>query len=197
MSFPAEIVLATRNAHKVREIREIFQGSGVAFRTLDDFPAMPEAIEDQPDFSGNAVKKALHVCRATGRPALADDSGLEVDALEGGPGVRSARYSGGDAKKNNALLLKNMKEVPAEKRTARFRCAVALCGPGGKTTVAEGKVEGMIGFSEKGRDGFGYDPLFTPLGHDRTFAEMPAQEKNAMSHRGNALRELKKKLEAA
>ena len=196
MSFKGEIVLATRNSHKVREIREIFEGSGVSFRTLDEFPSVPDVPEDEETFRGNALKKARHVSRSLNLPALADDSGLEVDALGGEPGVRSARYSGGGAGENNAMLLEKMKDVPAEKRTARFRCVAALCSPGLEPVVAEGKVEGRIGVAEKGKDGFGYDPLFTPLGHDRTFAEMAAEEKNNMSHRGNAMRELKRLLEA-
>jgi XTP/dITP diphosphohydrolase len=196
MSFPGVIVLATRNADKAREIREIFRASGPVFRTLDEFPFLAGAEENETTFMGNALKKAGHVSRALNLPALADDSGLEVDALNGEPGVRSARYSGKGASGNNALLLEKLKDVPAEKRTARFRCVAALCEPGKAPVVAEGRVEGVIGFEERGSRGFGYDPLFTPLGHDRTFAEMPEAEKNAMSHRGTAMRELKKRLEA-
>lgn len=196
MSLPKVVVLATRNAHKVTEIRQILGGHGTEFKTLDDFPGIKEAVEDAPDFRGNALKKALAVCLATGLPALADDSGLEVDALGREPGVRSARYSGKGTEGNNALLLEKLEGVPEEKRTARFRCVVALCMPGKEPFVAEGKVEGSIIREGRGRDGFGYDPLFTPLGHNKTFAEIAAEEKNAMSHRGNALKALKKSLEA-
>ena len=195
MNLPSKIVLATNNAHKVDEITQILAGAGpVNFLTLRDFPEVPEVVEDQDTFAGNALKKAKSVMEATRLPALADDSGLEVDALFLAPGVRSARYSGKGAAENNRLLLLNLEGVEDARRTARFRCVVALCVPGRAPVVVEGKVEGRIGHEGKGSGGFGYDPLFVPDGHSVTLAEMSGAEKNALSHRGNALKSLLRKI---
>jgi XTP/dITP diphosphohydrolase len=196
MNLPQKIVLATNNRHKVEEITQILAPAGdIEFKTLADFPDIPEVKEDQETFAGNALKKALAVMDAAGLPALADDSGLEVDALFLAPGVRSARYSGKGAAENNRLLLLNMEDVEDEKRTARFRCVMALCIPGRDAVIAEGRVEGRINRAEKGRGGFGYDPLFVPEGFTLTFAEMGSAEKNTLSHRANALKSLIKKIQ--
>lgn len=191
MTLPDTLVLATGNAHKIREIGEILRGLPVKLRSVSEFKNIPAVVEDAPDFKGNALKKADAIMRATGFAALADDSGLEVDALNGEPGVRSARYSGGGDADNNRLLLERLTNVPEERRTARFRCVIALCVPGQAPVFSEGKVEGRIGFAPGGAGGFGYDPLFRADGFSMTFAEMEAEAKNAISHRGRALRELR------
>lgn len=168
----------------------------VAILTLDDFPACPEVEEDKPDFEGNAVKKARAVARFADKIAVSDDSGLEVDALGGAPGVMSARYAGenaGDAA-NLKKLLEDMREVRDEKRGARFVCCIALSFPDGKAVTFQGLVEGHIGREPRGKMGFGYDPVFYPAGHRKTFAEMTAEEKDALSHRGAALRKFKEYL---
>lgn len=193
-----EIVLATRNAKKVEEMNRILGGMDITILSLDAFPSCPEVEEDRDSFEGNAVKKALTVARHTGKAAMADDSGLEVDALSGAPGVLSARYAGEAATDadNVAKLLREMEEVPKERRSARFRCCIALAVPGTegspeRVETFSGAVEGMIGREPMGKKGFGYDPLFYPEGYEMTFAEMPAHEKDGLSHRGNALAGLK------
>jgi len=192
-----DIVLATRNKKKVEEIKKIFGPMGAASKiyTLDDFPAMEDVVEDGVTFQANAVKKAKQIARATGMTALADDSGLEVDALDGNPGVYSARYAGEDADDlaNNDKLLNALKDIPAEKRGAQFVCCIALASSEGIRTFI-GDVRGRIGTEPKGVSGFGYDPLFYPEGSERTFAEMSDTEKNAISHRANALRDLQQYL---
>jgi len=176
------IFVATHNAHKVREISQILEG-------LEVVPDDPEGVdEDAPDFAGNALVKVRAIAaRHCGEWCMADDSGLEVAALGGAPGVRSARYAGepSDTPANNALLLKNLTGVTD--RRANFTCAVALVDPSGKEHVVEGKCFGHIAESASGAEGFGYDPLFVPDGYDRSFAELTADEKNAISHRGRAL----------
>ncbi len=186
-----EIVLATRNKHKIEEIRRITSNLPIILLSLDDFPACPEVVEDQDTFEGNAVKKAVEVFRCTGKPALADDSGLEVDALNGGPGVYSSRYAGGtgpgcDAK-NNEKLLAELAGVPDALRRARFVCCMALALPGESVKTFFGYAPGRISREPKGTNGFGYDPVFIPEGRSRTFAEMPGEDKNRLSHRGQAL----------
>jgi XTP/dITP diphosphohydrolase len=183
------LVIATRNAHKVREMGQIL-GDGVCLRWLEDFPGVPEIPEEGETFEANATRKAVAVARALGLPALADDSGLEVDALGGAPGVRSARFSaeGATAAENNAKLLRLMEGVPQERRTARFRCVIAVALPGGAVRTAEGACEGRIAEAPRGTGGFGYDPLFVPEGYGETFAELGAEVKNRISHRGRALR---------
>lgn len=164
----------------------------VTLYSLDDFPGSPEVEEDQDTFEGNAVKKAAAVCRHTGKPAIADDSGLEVYALGGAPGVFSARYSGtGDDRKNLEKVLCELQGVEKERRGARFVCVIALAFPDGRVETFQGSVEGRIGIEPRGGSGFGYDPVFYPEGHERTFAEMSPQEKDALSHRGKALRSLR------
>ena len=183
------LVLATRNAHKVLEIGQIL-GEKVALRSLADFPDVGIIPEEGETFAANAAQKALFVARALGLPAMADDSGLEVDALNGAPGVRSARFAGAQAKdgENNAKLLGLLAEVPAERRTGRFRCAIAVARPDGSVRTAEGACEGLILEGPRGAGGFGYDPLFVPEGYDLTFAELAGEVKNRISHRCRALR---------
>jgi XTP/dITP diphosphohydrolase len=187
-----ELVLATRNTKKIEEIRRITRGLPVTILSLDNFPNCPEVKEDKDSFEGNAVKKAVEVCRCTGKPSLADDSGLEVDALGGAPGVFSARYAGGTGGdiRNNEKLLLELKNVPDEKRGARFVCCIALAFPDGTVKTFMGHAKGRIGRELSGTLGFGYDPLFIPEDHTRTFAEMSAEEKNRVSHRGKALEQL-------
>lgn len=186
------IVLATRNRKKVEEIRRIFAGYDIRFLTLDSFPECPDVVEDGKTFRANAVKKAAHIARCTGCPAMADDSGLEVAALAGGPGVFSARYAGegADDQKNVRRLLAEMKDVPEDERKARFVCCIALALPDGKHKTFTGYARGRIGRRQRGNNGFGYDPLFYPEGLRRTFAEMADVEKDSLSHRGKALGKL-------
>lgn len=195
-NIPDEIVLATRNRKKIEEIARITSPLGIRLRTLDEFPACPEVEETEETFRGNALKKAREICACTGLPALADDSGLEVDALGGAPGVYSARYAGQDATDAGNLekLLTEMSLITEDKRTARFRCVIALAAPGGMEEAFDGSVEGRIGHDQKGHNGFGYDPVFLPEGHNRTFAEMSAADKDGMSHRGRALEKLAARL---
>lgn len=183
------IVLATRNAHKVTEISEALGLPGVELAGLDAFPDAPDVVEDGETFRANAEKKARSAAVATGLPALADDSGLVVDALGGEPGVRSARFAGeeaGDAA-NRRELRRRMAGVPAGERSARFVCVLALATPDGEVQVVEGRCEGALLEEERGDGGFGYDPLFVPEGETRTFAEMSRAEKAGMSHRGRAI----------
>ncbi len=192
-----DLVLATRNKKKIEEIKKIFSPVGAESRiyTLDDFPEMEDVVEDGDTFEANAIKKAKQIARATGMTAVADDSGLEVDALDGAPGVYSARYAGKDSddKANNSKLLQALEDVPEDKRDAQFVCCIALASRDEIKTFM-GYVKGRISTELKGMSGFGYDPLFYPEGSDRTFAEMSDTEKNAISHRSNALQKLQKYL---
>jgi len=186
-----EIVLATRNKKKIEEIKRITAGLPVTILSLDDFPGCPETVEDKDTFEGNAIKKAAEVCRFTHKPSLADDSGLEVDALNGAPGVYSARYSGGgDDAKNYEKVLSEIRNVAPEKRGARFVCCMALAFPDGAIHTFFGYVKGSISMEPKGKTGFGYDPVFMPAGFEKTFAEMTGNEKDKLSHRGEALDKL-------
>jgi XTP/dITP diphosphohydrolase len=161
---------------------------------LSDFPDVPEIEEDGDSFTENALKKARFYSAYFGKLTLADDSGLEVDSLQGQPGAHSARYAGARAssKENNQKLLREMKGVPISKRGARFRCVIAMKLPGGKEVSVDGSCKGRIGFKEKGRKGFGYDPLFILPRDRRTMAELSLEEKNRVSHRGKALRKIRK-----
>lgn len=191
------LVLATRNRGKVREIEELLAGLPLEVISLQERPDIPEVEENLPTFAGNAVKKAEAAARASGEMALADDSGLEVDALDGMPGVLSARFAGSGAgdQTNNRLLLEKLKGVPPEKRGARFRCAVALAIPGGTTHLIEESCPGRIAEAPRGSGGFGYDPLFIYEPAGLTFAEMEPGGKNEVSHRGKALRGVRLLLE--
>jgi XTP/dITP diphosphohydrolase len=220
------LLIATRNVHKVGEIRAIL-GAQFQFLTLNEFPTAPKVVEDAETFAGNATKKAVELAKWLASPksgfgirnselnfVLADDSGLEVDALNGAPGVHSARFDAMDSAKsgntpdadNNAKLLRLLKDVPPEIRTARFRCVIALIVvPIGKIEVAspvcyadefesqtfDGVCEGRIIFEPHGEHGFGYDPLFVPVGFKQTFAELGEDVKNQLSHRAKALAKLK------
>lgn len=222
------LLLATRNTHKVGEIRAIL-GGDIRYLTLNDFPDAPQVAEDADTFAGNATKKAVALAAWLGQAqnpkhktqsaefmVLADDSGLEVDALNGAPGVRSARFAALDSGRagnstdaeNTAKLLRLLRDVPAEKRGARFRCVIALtpvpserienASPvcyadafARQTRLFQGVCEGRIGFAPCGRNGFGYDPVFIPAGFEQTFAELGDAVKNSLSHRSKALAEMK------
>jgi XTP/dITP diphosphohydrolase len=190
-----KIVIATRNKKKIGEIKRITGGLDVEVLTLDDFPGCPEVEEDGKTFEENAVKKATAVAAYAGITALADDSGIEVDALNGAPGILSARYAGegADDRKNVLKLLGDLQGV--EERGARFVCCLALSTPAGRVKTFLGYAEGTLGTGPRGENGFGYDPLFYPEGYDRTFAEMTDKEKDLLSHRGNALKQFRKFLE--
>ena len=221
------LLLATRNVHKTGEIRAIL-GEPFRCQTLNDFPGAPQVMEDAPTFAGNATKKAVALAKwlaekpstfnlqpSTPKFVLADDSGLEVDALNGAPGVHSARFAALDSAKsgntadadNNAKLLRLLKDVPPEKRTARFHCVIALtpvlpekievaspvCYADEfevQTELFDGVCEGRMIFESRGQNGFGYDPLFVPVGFEQTFAELGDDIKNKLSHRSKALRKL-------
>lgn len=192
------VIVATANAGKLAEIRHALEPTGWSFVTAAEFGAdAPEVEETGATFEENALLKARAYRDIFGMPALADDSGLEVDALGGAPGVRSARYAGETARDadNNAKLLGEIADVPDDRRTARFRSVVALVGTDGLETVASGACEGAIGREPRGAGGFGYDPLFLPVAvPGRTMAELSMDEKNAISHRGRALRALRDRL---
>lgn len=183
-----KLLIATRNAHKLDEIRAILSRPGLTLLGVAELGRpLPEVVEDAGTFTGNALKKARMLCAASELWTLADDSGLEVDALDGAPGVYSARYAGesaGDAA-NNARLLRELDGV--EDRRARFRCVLALAAPDGRDWTVEGCCEGRIAHAPSGTGGFGYDPLFHPVGATRSFAELTPAEKNRISHRACAL----------
>lgn len=187
-----ELVIATRNAGKLREIRHLLAGVGIAVLGLESFPELPEVEEDGETFAANAEKKARTIARLTGRPVLADDSGLEVDALDGAPGVYSARYAGPGASDadNNRKLLSALVAVPADRRQAAFRCVMAYCSPNGDCTLFEGRLAGLVLDAPRGDRGFGYDPLFLVPEYAKTLAELPLEVKNRISHRGQALRKV-------
>jgi XTP/dITP diphosphohydrolase len=188
------LLIASRNEKKKRELLQIIDASDLEIITLREIPEAPEVEEDGVTFRENAIKKAKEIAEFTGIVTLADDSGLEVDALGGRPGVYSARFAGepSDDEKNNRKLLEMLAEVPAKERTARFRCVIALASPNGRIETAAGACEGRIGFSPGGEGGFGYDPLFIPDGFNLTFAELSPEVKNRISHRGKALQEVSK-----
>lgn len=191
-----QILLATKNAGKLREIRQLTQDVPHRWHGLDEFPHVPEAPEEGRTFAENAAGKALYYAAATGLLTLADDSGLEVDFLDGAPGVDSAYYAGqprSDAA-NNRKLVAALRDVPSERRTARFRCAMALAQPGQVLAETNGAVEGLIIDEPRGENGFGYDPHFVLPERGRTLAELTADEKNAISHRGRALRAMLEEL---
>jgi XTP/dITP diphosphohydrolase len=187
-----EIVLATRNQGKITELAELLKGTGLAVLGLDAFPGAPEVEETGETFEDNALLKARAIAAFTGITAVADDSGLVVDALSGAPGVRSARYAGEDATDaaNNARLLRELSGVPPEKRTARFVCVMAAVSPRGEEIVVRGEWEGRVADKARGEGGFGYDPLFVDPVDGRHAAELPRDEKNRRSHRGAAMRAL-------
>jgi len=185
----SRLVVASRNEKKKREILQIIEGSSLEILTLNDFPDAPETVEDGVTFRENAIKKAREIADFTGYVTLADDSGLEVDVLGGQPGVYSARFAGepSDDERNNQKLLDMLQGIPAQERSARFRCVIAIAFPDGRVETAEGTCEGRIAFLPRGEGGFGYDPLFIPHGYDLTFGELPPEIKHRISHRGQAL----------
>ncbi|MCZ6677639.1 MAG: XTP/dITP diphosphatase [Candidatus Poribacteria bacterium] len=195
-----KLVLATRNRGKVREIGEMLREAksrmpgrkdqrNLELLSLFDYPEAPAVIEDGMTYEENAIKKAATIAQHTGHLTLADDSGLEVDALDGAPGVHSARYAGENASdaERIAKLLDALQEVADEQRTARFKCAVAIATPVRQTKVVVGVCEGRIIRNPRGVQGFGYDPVFVPVGYDKTFAELGKTVKNRISHRAKAL----------
>lgn len=186
------VVLATRNAGKLVELRRLLAPHGVELVGLDDVEPYEPGPETAPDFAGNALGKAREAVQHTGLPAVADDSGIAVDALNGMPGVLSARWAGrhGDDVANLELVLGQLADVPDERRGAAFVCAAAYALPDGREHVVEGVVRGRVLRAPRGSGGFGYDPLFVPDGSERTTAEMTPEEKDAISHRGRAMRAL-------
>ncbi len=187
-----ELVVATGNAGKLKEIRRLLESYDVKVLGLDQFPDAPDVVEDGETFSANAAKKAETIARLTGLPCLADDSGLTVSALDGRPGVHSARFSGENAndQSNNLKLLEEMASIPEGQRQAAFCCVMALSLPDQPTRFFEGRVEGTILQEPQGDGGFGYDPLFWLPDFNCTMAEIPLDEKNRISHRGQALRQV-------
>lgn len=188
-----KIVFATANAGKVKEIKEILADFSVEVVSLKEMGITADIEENGKTFEENSLIKAREICKLTGLPALADDSGLEVDYLNGEPGIYSARYLGYDTDydyKNN-YIINQLKEAKDAERTARFVCAISLVLPDGREFVKKGVMEGQIGYEIKGENGFGYDPIFYLPEHGKTSAELSAEEKNKISHRGKALREMK------
>ncbi len=190
------LVLATRNEGKVRELKALLAGLPLEIKSLKDFPEAPEVLESGETFFDNAFQKAREIAKALNTLALADDSGLEVDALGGRPGVFSARYAGPKAtdEENYLKLLEDLKDTPPEKRTARFRCVIVVYHPLGHWIKAEGTWEGLITKSPRGKQGFGYDPVFLIPELGKTAAEIPAELKNKLSHRAKAMAQLQEML---
>ncbi len=195
---PPEILVATNNPGKIREIQESLQGVSVTLRYLREFGEISGVEEVGATYAENAILKALSYCKQTGICALADDSGLEVEALGGKPGVLSARYGGPSDRERTEKLLMALTQVPVQERTARFVCCMTLAGwTQGQSQdyrkdprvlhVYEGKCEGRIVDEPRGKNGFGFDPVFVPTGYDKTFAQLPSAVKNEISHRGQAL----------
>ena len=186
------IILATNNKSKVKEISEMMSGSDIIFVSLADAGINVEVEETGTTFEENALLKAREICKLSGKPTISDDSGLEIDALDGAPGIYSSRFMGEDTSydiKNNALTEK-LENVADPDRTARFRCCMALVLPDGREFVTEGAMEGIIAREPKGINGFGYDPILFIPEYNRTSAELSSEEKNNISHRGEALRKM-------
>jgi XTP/dITP diphosphohydrolase len=194
-----ELVLATRNRHKVEELVALLGDLGIAIRTLDAFPDAPDVVEDGDTCEANAVKKARAIAEFTGLPAVADDTGLEVDVLDGRPGVYAARYAGEDAtyEDNCRKLLRELTGVPRERRTARFLTVAVIALPSGGIRVAQGMLDGVIAEEASGTLGFGYDPVFLIPELGKTLAQLPADQKNMISHRAKAFLKMREILGAA
>ena len=190
------IVIGTRNPKKLKEIEAILSGLPVQLVSMAAYPDVPDVVEDGDTFEANAIKKAFVTADATGEWAMADDSGLEVDALDGRPGVFSARYAGEDQndKANCRKLLAELDGVPAGERKANFRSVIALARPGEVLFTTEGRLDGVISTGPRGTNGFGYDPVFEVPGTGKTTAEMLPEEKNRISHRGKALEAFRARL---
>ena len=191
------MIFATGNENKMKEIREILGALPLEILSMKEAGVSADIVEDGKTFEENALIKARAICKLAGEMVLADDSGLEIDYLNKEPGIYSARYMGEDTSYHikNKSLIDRLEGVPDEKRTARFVCAIAAVFPDGKELVVRGTVEGIIGYEEKGENGFGYDPIFYLPERGCTTAELPPEEKNSISHRGNALRLMKELLE--
>ncbi len=188
-----ELVLATRNRHKGEELAALLGDLGITIRTLDEFPDAPDVVEDGDTCEANAIKKARAIAQFTGLPAVADDTGLEVDALDGRPGIYAARYAGEEAtyEDNCRKLLQELMGVPRERRTARFLTVAAIALPSGEVRVAQGALDGVIAEEASGTLGFGYDPVFLIPELGKTLAELPADKKNCISHRAKAFRKMR------
>lgn len=188
------LILATRNAGKAKEFSTLLAGLRLDLESLETHPEAPDVEESGDTYEANAHAKALATARACGAPALADDSGLEIDALQGRPGVHSARFSGAGEKGNIERVLTELHNVPDAKRTARFRCVLVVAKPDGRTLTAEGTCEGRIARAPSGARGFGYDPIFIDAASGQTFADLPPEKKNRISHRGRACHALRDRL---
>ncbi|MBL4951202.1 XTP/dITP diphosphatase [Neobacillus sp. YIM B02564] len=193
-----EVIIATKNPGKAKEFEHIFSPRGITIRTLLDFPDLPEVEETGSTFEENAILKAETVSRALNKMVMGDDSGLIIDALGGRPGIYSARYAGEPKNDENNIdkVLSELTHVPKEKRTARFYCALALAVPGQETFTVSGTCEGEILEEKRGKNGFGYDPIFFLPEIGRTMAELTSDEKNKISHRANALKKLDAELDS-
>lgn len=199
MPFPERLAIATKNAHKLRELARICRDWPVRWLTVENHPGpWPDVPEPHDSYLDNALEKARAIASALGEPAIADDSGIEADALDGGPGPRSARFAGERASdaENLARLIEAIRDEPAVARTARYRCVAAIAWPDGRALHADGVCEGTLLVTPKGTRGFGYDPIFVPRGEDRTMAELDDDEKDRISHRGRAFRALAELLSA-
>ena len=194
MAFPDRVAIASRNAHKLRELRRICRDWPVEWVTVEthDPAGFPDVEETEDTYLGNALLKARAVARALRVPAIADDSGIEVDALGGKPGPRSARYAGDDAtdEQNLDAMMQALRGIPSGGRVARYRCVAALAYPGGEVVHTEATCEGTLVTKRRGVRGFGYDPIFVPAGWDETMAELTDEQKDRISHRGRAFRAL-------
>lgn len=199
MPFPERLAIATKNAHKLRELARICRDWPVGWLTVENHPGpWPDVPEPHDTYLDNALEKARAIALALGEPAIADDSGIEADALDGGPGPRSARFAGERASdaENLAKLIEAIRDEPADARTARYRCVAAIAWPDGRALHADGVCEGTLLVTPMGTRGFGYDPIFVPRGEDRTMAELDDDEKDRISHRGRAFRALAELLSA-
>ena len=187
------LVIATRNRHKFEELRELLKVHGIRWHSLAEFPRAPSVNENGATFEANAIKKARAIARATGVLALADDSGIEVEALGGAPGVRSARFAGahGNDQANNATLLSKLSALPMHRRRARYRCVLALARPSNLVALTRGTWTGRIAMSPQGRRGFGYDPIFFVPRFKKTAGQLPRSIKQRCSHRADAARRLR------
>lgn len=187
------LVIASTNAHKIQEIKAMLQDLPLDIKAVNEVDPLPAIVEDGDTFEANAIKKAVETAKAVGYLVLADDSGLAVEALQGQPGVYSARFAGepSNDQRNNDKLLDLMAGLPIEQRVARFHCVIAVAWPSGEVKTYSGSCEGTIGFSPQGDHGFGYDPLFQVPGYDQTFAQLGEEIKNQISHRSRALVQLK------
>jgi len=192
-----ELIIATGNKHKVEEIKDVLKDLGVKIVPMADMPSFPKTVEDGETLEENAAKKAREAALFYNKWALSDDTGLEVDFLNGAPGVHSARFAGEHCsyEDNNKKLLSLLESVPREKRTAKFACVIAISNPQGECSFARGEIYGIITGKISGSNGFGYDPVFFVPQENKTFAELSSEEKNKISHRAKALQEAKKIIE--